>query len=120
MGHEDADLGEKRNLSVTGYQGTAASAWKGSHGALRILANPYFSHPKTNKEEERVELVLFANLSASFKPRLCHMCTMPLNSPFSSQGTVLTHGLSTDWHSGDALGDSLFFCLFFSFQTTQK
>lgn len=113
MGHEDADLGEKRNLSVTGHQGTAASAWKGSHGALRTLANPYFPHSKMIKEEERVELVLFANLSASFKPRLCHMCTMTLNSPFSSQGMVFTRGLSTDWHSGDALGDSLFFWFYF-------
>lgn len=109
MGHEDADLGEKRNLSVTGHQEMAASAWKGNHGALRILANSYFPHPKTIKEEEKVELVLLANQSASFKPRLCRMCTMPLNYPFSSQRMVLTHGLSTDWHSGNALGDSLFF-----------
>lgn len=82
MGHEDADLGEKRNLSVTGHQGTAASAWKGSHGALRILANPYFPHPKTIKEEERVELVLFANLvcqlQASTLPYVHHDFKFPL------------------------------------------
>lgn len=82
MGHEDADLGEKRNLSVTGHQGTAASAWKGSHGALRTLANPYFPNPKTIKEEERVELVLFANLvcqlQASTLPYVHHDFKFPL------------------------------------------